>query len=167
MVARYRRDLSVAAGSWMLAVLIVPWMSCGPDASPLPWSTGRTLLLTPKVSQTVTQYPYGYYSAHMDTDARRDPMDDKTPPADPALDALAELDDIARRATGLMKGTTQAATVRDALADRITPAEARIALTWEQHVTARRPEEWQPDHAERTLIAHLGRIADRDEEASR
>jgi hypothetical protein len=50
----------------MLAVEIVPTMSCGPDTSP-PWSTGRTLLLTPKVSQTVTQYPYGYYSAHMDT----------------------------------------------------------------------------------------------------
>jgi hypothetical protein len=72
MVARYRRDLSVAAGSWMLAVVRVSMMSCGPDTSPLPWSTGRTLLLTPKVSQTVTRYPYGYYSAHMDTDTRRD-----------------------------------------------------------------------------------------------
>jgi hypothetical protein len=163
MVARYRRDLSVAATSWMLAVDGVPMMSCGPDTSPVPWSTGRTLLLTPKVSQTVTRYPYGYYSPHMDTNTKRDMSD-----TDPALDALNWLTDAVESAgfapTDALLNNEEA--VRDALADRITADEARIALTWEQHVTARRPEEWQPDAEERTLIARLGRIADLGHDAA-
>jgi hypothetical protein len=90
----------------------------------------------------------------MDTDTRRDMSD-----TDPALDALAELDDIARRATGLMKGTAQAAIVHDALADRVTSAEARLLV----------PGVYTADdlRQRRALIARLGRIADRDEEAGR
>jgi hypothetical protein len=95
---------------------------------------------------------------------------DQAPAADPALDALDaldalhDLDDIARRATGLMKGTTQAATIRDALADRITADEARLIVMWAETCEANGAVH---DSAGGKLLVRLGRIADRDEEAGK
>jgi hypothetical protein len=158
MVARYRRDLRVAAGSWMLAVDSVPTMSCGPDTSP-PWSTGRTLLLTPKVSQTVTRYPYGYYGAHMDTDTRRDKAGSAQ--IDPALDAAYRLHHA--WFNGAYEGgnpNTDLVLIRDALADRLTTPELDIIFQIFQNGDT----EWAytgDDPEYNALCDRLGLMADR------
>jgi len=87
---------------------------------------------------------------------------DQAPAADPALDALDELlDFFGYFAPGQPEIEKATAIIREALADRITPAEARTLLGWSDTLAdfgvavATGPE--------RALIVDLGRIADRDE----
>jgi len=91
---------------------------------------------------------------------------DQAPAADPALDALDELlDFFGYFAPGQPEIEKATATIREALADRITAAEALRAVRWTDRLTAKAAASLSPeDHA---LIARLGRIADRDEEAGR
>lgn len=79
-------------------------------------------------------------------------MTDQTPAADPALDSLDRLHDAA--VDGRLPVADDVRIIRGALADRITPAEAKILMEWMEGP-------WH-DPAERTLIARLGRIADRE-----
>jgi hypothetical protein len=82
-------------------------------------------------------------------------MSDQAPAADPALDALDRL--LARTPVSMSTEAPDeffhedAATIRTALADRITPAEARMALGRGDAV---------PRHEFEALIARLGKIAD-------
>jgi hypothetical protein len=80
------------------------------------------------------------------------------PAADPALDALDRLE---RNAAGnILAGSTNrdaVVTIRAALADRITPAEASLILTWTGDITVDELEEGSPESA---LIARLGKIAE-------
>ena len=89
---------------------------------------------------------------------------DQAPAADPALDALdclehnAQHPGIKSEAEYNQRQMAHAATIRDALADRITPVMARqlLGTAIVQEITA-----WDE------LRSVLGRIADRDQEVTR
>jgi hypothetical protein len=97
-------------------------------------------------------------------------MTDSKTPTDPALDALVWLTDQAGCSVEWNKRWTDKLAanineIRAALADRISPTEARIQMKWaKQAATTRLTGTFEErfDDAERALIARLGRIAEQD-----
>ena len=86
---------------------------------------------------------------------------DQAPAADPALDALDRLERNA--ASNILSGSRNseaAATIRDALADRITQDEARILQEWAR--SSFKDTDRVYATADADLYARLGRIADRE-----
>jgi hypothetical protein len=95
----------------------------------------------------------------------------QAPAADPALDALAieqamnrlamDAHDASEMDEEHQRVDSDVRLIRDALADRITPAEARMIVDWRilLHYTKGLPN----SDAERALIARLGQSAERDQ----
>lgn len=93
---------------------------------------------------------------------------DQAPAADPALDAVARQEQDARDLYGpdgydprpgvFTAALADLAIIRDALADRITPAEARAIVSWGELVERRVAGRLSP--GETALIARLGKIAE-------
>jgi hypothetical protein len=89
-------------------------------------------------------------------------MTDSKTPTDPALDALRTLGGLAARAFGTRDTAEDAlATIRAALADRITPEEAGTVLDWEGWEATFNPV--PPSAYRRALIARLGKTAEQDQ----
>jgi hypothetical protein len=97
------------------------------------------------------------------------PNSDQAPAADAARDALDRLHTdalfAAKTADRHASAHADAATLRDALADRITPAMARRALSWWEGLD-NAPVSPSASGPNADLISYLGRIADRDGEVT-
>lgn len=90
---------------------------------------------------------------------------DQAPAADPALDALNLLEGTIRH-HALTFRLAEIATIREALADRITPAEAQELLAWSRYLKEKGQGEWPYWPFETALIARLGKIAEQGHDAA-